>query len=180
MTEERRLKRTLNTGDLDLINELFEELYNKYKGLICYVISKYISSREDVFDIAQDTFLDFFNNADKVNSNIKYYLTSSAKNKTLNHLKKVNRITYVDISDLDLLERKSNSNDLLFIDTIRILKENLNEMEFKILSLYLFENITFKDISSKLNMKLATVKTLYYRTIKKSRLILEGGKSYGH
>lgn len=178
MSEEKKLEKTLNTGNLELINEFFEELYKKYKGLVCYIVSKYISSREDVFDIAQDVFLDFFNNADKVNTNIKFYLTSSAKNKALNHLKKYSKITFVERNDLDLLESKSNSNDLVFIDTVRILRENLKNDEFNILSLHLFENITFKDIASKLNMKLSTVKTLYFRSLKKSRLILERSNSY--
>ena len=93
-------------------------------------------------------------------------------------MKKYSKITFVERNDLDLLESKSNSNDLVFIDTVRILRENLKNDEFNILSLHLFENITFKDIASKLNMKLSTVKTLYFRSLKKSRLILERSNSY--
>lgn len=178
MSEEKKLVKTLNTGNLELINEFFEELYNKYKGLVCYIVSKYISSREDVFDIAQDVFLDFFNNANNVNTSIKFYLTSSAKNKALNYLKKYNRITFVELTDLDLLESKSDFDGFVFIDTVNILKDNLTDIEFNILSLHLLENITFKNIALKLNMKLSTVKTLYFRALKKSRSKLERSKPY--
>ena len=173
MSEEKKLVKTLNTGNLELINEFFEELYNKYKGLVCYIVSKYISSREDVFDIAQDVFLDFFNNANNVNTSIKFYLTSSAKNKALDHLKKYNKIALVDVTDLDLLNNQSVSNDYLFKDTLKVLKDNLKTLEYNILSLHIFNELTFKEISSKLNMKESSVKTLYFRTLKKSRKLLE-------
>ena len=103
MSDEKKLKLILSTGKVELINALFEEIYTKYKGLVCFIISKYIKSVDDVVDIAQDVFLDFFNNAKNVNNNIKFYLTSSAKNKALDHLKKYNKITLVDVTDLDLL-----------------------------------------------------------------------------
>ena len=90
MSDEKKLKLILSTGKVELINALFEELYTKYKGLVCFIISKYIKSVDDVVDIAQDVFLDFFNNAKNVNKNIKFYLTSSAKNKALDYLKKYN------------------------------------------------------------------------------------------
>ena len=75
MSDEKKLKLILSTGKVELINGFFEELYTKYKGLVCFIISKYIKSVDDVVDIAQDVFLDFFNNAKNVNKNIKFYLT---------------------------------------------------------------------------------------------------------
>lgn len=173
MSEEKKLKMILSTGKVELINALFEELYTKYKGLVCFIISKYIKSVDDVVDIAQDVFLDFFNNAKNVNKNIKFYLTSSAKNKALDHLKKYNKITLVDVTDLDLLNNQSGSNDYLFKDTLKVLKDNLSDIEYNILSLHLFSELTFKEVSSKLNMKESSVKTLYFRTLKKSRKLLE-------
>lgn len=173
MSDEKKLKMILSTGKVDLINTLFEALYTKYKGLVCFIISKYVKSFDDVVDIAQDVFLDFFNNAKNVNKNIKFYLTSIAKNKALDHLKKNNKITLVDATDLDLLNNQSASNDYIFYGTIKSLKENLKDIEYHILSLHLFSELTFKEISSKLNMKESSVKTLYFRTLKKSRKLLE-------
>lgn len=172
MSYEKKLKMILSTAKVELINDLFEELYTKYKGLVCFIISKYIKSVDDVVDIAQDVFLDFFNNAKNVNKNIKFYLTSSAKNKALDHLKKYNKITLVDVTDLDLLNQ-SVSNDYVFYSTLKVLKDHLNDIEYDILSLHLFSELTFKEISSKLNMRESSVKTLYFRTLKKCRKLLE-------
>lgn len=111
MNEERKLHQVLKTGDKEIINSYFEEIYNKYKGLVCFVIAKYIKNYDDIVDIAQDVFLSFFNNADKVNSSIKYYLTTSAKNKALNYIKKYSRISIVDDKELDVIQEELNSND---------------------------------------------------------------------
>ena len=66
-----------------------------------------------------------------------------------------------------------DKNDYIFHDTLKVLKENLSDIEYNILSLHLFSELTFKEISSKLNMKESSVKTLYFRTLKKSRKLLE-------
>ena len=179
MSDEKRLKIALRSGNLDIINSLFEELYNRYKGLVCFVIAKYVKIKEDIFDIAQDVFLDFFNNAEKVNSNIKFYLTTMAKNKAINHLKKYNKISIVDEGNLDLLDDKLSSDDYLFNDTIKVLKESLSSTEYEILILHLFNNYTFKEISIKLNSKEASVKTIYFRCLKKCRKNLKGRNTYG-
>ena len=88
-------------------------------------------------------------------------------------MKKYNKITLVDVTDLDLLNNQSVSNDYLFKDTLKVLKDNLKTLEYDILSLHIFSELTFKEISSKLNMKESSVKTLYFRTLKKSGKLLE-------
>lgn len=172
MSEERKLKMILSTGDRDLINAFYEELYSKYKGLVCFVVSKYIKSFDDIIDIAQEVFLGFFNNADKVNSNIKFYLTSSAKNKAINYLKKYNNITLLEVSDLYLLSNEQDS-DYYFYDTLKVLKENLKSIEYDILYLHLLESYTFKEIASKMSVKESSIKSIYFRALKKSRRLLE-------
>lgn len=59
MNEEKRLKRALISGNIDMINQLFDELYNRYIGLVCFVITKYVKNNDDILDIAQEVFLFF-------------------------------------------------------------------------------------------------------------------------
>ena len=172
MNEERKLHQVLKTGDKETINSYFEEIYNKYKGLVCFVIAKYINNYDDIVDIAQDVFLSFFNNADKVSSSIKYYLTTSAKNKALNYIKKYSRVSFVDDKELDVIQQESNNNDT-FEYIMEVLKETLTQQEYEILCLHLLDNYTFKKISLKQNINESTVKTLYYRAVKKSKLAIE-------
>lgn len=172
MNEEKRLKKVLKSGDIDLIHEYFDELYNKYKGLVCFIISKYINNKEDVYDVAQEVFLSFFNNADTVSSSIKYYLVTTSKNKSINFLRKKNKINYVDDYDFDVLYETENNNDM-FIDLINLLKSNLSQIEYEIVILHLINNSTFFEISNKYKTKESTVKSIYYRSIKKVRKIIE-------
>ncbi len=171
MSEEKKLKRVINSGNHFLINAFFEELYNKYKGLVFYVVSKYISVREDALDIVQDVFISFFNNANNIDNNIKSYLTITAKNKSLNFINKYNKISLVNVNDLDLIVEKDS---VIFWDnSLKILKNNLKEIEYKILILHILEDFTFCKISKSINMKESTVKSLYFRTLKKCRCILK-------
>lgn len=172
MNEERKLHQVLKIGDKEIINSYFEEIYNKYKGLVCFVIAKYIKNYDDIVDIAQDVFLSFFNNADKVNSSIKYYLTTSAKNKALNYIKKYSRVSIVDDKELDVIQEELNRNDT-FEYIMEVLKETLTKQEYEILCLHLLDNYTFKKISLKQNINESTVKTLYYRAVKKGKLAIE-------
>lgn len=173
MNEERKLQQVLKTGNKQLINSYFEEIYDKYKGLVCFVIAKYIKNYDDIIDLAQDVFLSFFNNADKVNCNIKYYLTTTAKNKALNHIKKYNRVSLIDDSELDIIHDKSINNNDTFEYILEVLKQTLTTQEYEILCLHLLDNYTFKKISIQQNINESTVKTLYYRAVKKSKLAIE-------
>ena len=181
MNEEKKLRKVLKSNDLQLINSFFDEIYNKYRGLVCFVISRYVKNDEDVFDLAQDVFVSFFNNADKINNNIKYYLTTSAKNHSLNYLRKNNKIVRIEDIELDdVVDIVYDNNDSYsFYFLIKILKKELKENEFKVLSMHLFDNLTFKQISKKLNVKESTIKTLYYRTICKCKSIMERGDYSG-
>ena len=176
MSDERKLKEAIKSGNSYIINLLFEELYNRYIGLVCFVIAKYIKSKEDVYDIAQEVFLDFFNGAEKLNSNIKYYLTTMAKNKAINHLKKQSKITLVEMSEIDLLDEKMLVENYLYYDTLKRLKDNLSQIEYSVLILHIFENFTFKEISIKLNSKESSIKSLYFRTLKKCQKIFKKEK----
>jgi RNA polymerase sigma-70 factor (ECF subfamily) len=178
MSDERKLKRVLSSGDVNRIHNLYDDIYNTYKGLVCYVIAKYINVKEDIYDIAQEVFIDFFNNASNVKSNIKSYLTISAKNKSLNHLKKSNKMILVDCKDIDLLDDNPINNHYVFKEIIETLKQSLSQDEYKILILHIFENYTFKEISTKLKSNESTIKSIYFRTIKKSRKILKRRSIY--
>lgn len=171
MRLESKLKKVLNTGNPALINTLFEEIYNKYKGLVFYVVSKYINVKDDILDIVQDVFISFFNNADKINSNIKSYLTVVAKNKALNFINKYNKTSVVDIKDLDLLIEKDNIT--YWDNSLSILKNNLKDIEYQIIIMHILDDYTFLYISKYLNIKESTVKSIYFRSLKKCKIILE-------
>ena len=88
MTLENKLKRALNSNDINKIHEVFDEIYSTYGRLIYFKISQYVDNKLHVEELTQDVFVSFYNNI--MNSeiiNIKYYLVISAKNKAIDYLK---------------------------------------------------------------------------------------------
>ena len=90
MNLEKKLASALNSKDKAKIESVFRQIYDSYFKLVYFCISNYISVKEDIEDIVADVFLSFFNHLDSINvdGSIKYYLTTTAKNKSINFVKK--------------------------------------------------------------------------------------------
>ena len=175
MNEERKLHQVLKTGDKQIINSYFEEIYNKYKGLVCFVIAKYIKNYDDIVDIAQDVFLSFFNNADKVNSSIKYYLTRSARNISINYIKKNDKEINVEdkyLENLSYVKMEYNDNSL-FND----IKNILNEEEYNLIFNHIVMGYSLVELAKEMNLSKNTIKSKYRRALLKLKKEL-GGKYY--
>ena len=108
MNYEKELKKALISDDRILLEKVFEEIYNEYHNLIIYIVSKYINNELDIEEILNDVFFYFFKNIFKTEmTNIKYYLVQSAKNLTINHLKKLSPL-------IDFLDDKHRYEKIIF------------------------------------------------------------------
>lgn len=167
---ESKLKKAIISGDRKRINRAFEDFYNHYFKLIYYIISQYINNKSDIEDITQEVFLKFFNNILNVDidKNIKYYLTTMAKNMSLNYLKsKHHNIIYAEDLILTILDNQNNIERHLYKDIFDDLSKCLNKLEVKIIILHIIEGMKFKDISNCLSMSINSVLTIYSRAFKK-------------
>ena len=65
-----------STKDKRIINQVFEEIYYEYGHLIGFVISQYVKNKQDVEELANDTFISLFNNITNLqeSKNLKYYI----------------------------------------------------------------------------------------------------------
>lgn len=172
-SEIRKLKKAIDSEDCEKLNLIFEDIFNTYKGLICFIIAKYIQSQDDIDDLLQDTFLDFFNHAEHVTASIKSYLAIMAKNKAINFLKTRKRYDVMDAQDLELCTADEVKDDYLYSSVLEVLKEGLADLDYKIIYHHLLDNITFKELSIQFNLKESTVKSKYFRAIQKSKKIIE-------
>ena len=145
----------------------FEKIFNEYKGLLTFIASSYLNNLEDIKDIVQDSFISFFNNFDNINDSIKSYLTKIVKNKCINLLKLRSKIDLIDSNDIDLESYNFENSDENFREEMNYIKKISKENEFQIFILYVLKDMSFKEISNKLNLKENTVKSIYYRAIKK-------------
>jgi DNA-directed RNA polymerase specialized sigma24 family protein len=70
------------------IDIVFKEIYDKFYKLVAFCIARYVKSKQDVEDLSDDVFVNFYKHINSIEiSNIKYYLTTSAKNTSLNFLR---------------------------------------------------------------------------------------------
>lgn len=167
MNDELRLKHSL--GNAKELKEVFEYLFYEYKGLVAFIASCYLLSKDDIDDVIEETFLDLFNKPGKVKTSIKGFLSASAKGKAVKRLKEIQKIELIeDESILGVVN--SNIEHSILIDQ---LKESLKDNEFDIIIMHLLDDLTFKEISSILNINENTIKTTYFRALEKCRKLLE-------
>lgn len=173
MTDEKRLFRAIHSKRKEEPEATFNYIYDKYKPLVTFIVAQYIKNDVDIEDIVQDSFIEFFKDVEHLRSTIKTYLTTSSKHNALDFLKKNKKISLVDIDTLDFLidegstsEQKKLANEkfnLLIIE----LNEILPKEDVQIILLHLVDDLKFDDIALKLNQNVKTIKTKYYRALKK-------------
>ena len=168
MTDEQKLFLALHYGGNNEPEATFSYLYDKYKNLLIFIASGYLANDLDIDDAVEEAFINFFSNADKVNSNIKAYLTKTTKNICLNMLKKNKRLVYVEDKSLDYVNDSNlNLNNQDLKDLISDMEKHLSQEEIKIILMHLLEDITFNNLAIRLNSNERTIKTKYYRALKK-------------
>lgn len=166
MTDEKKLYRIINYGTQYQIDEMFRYIYDKYKPLMVFVASRYLSDDEDIKDIVQETFLDFFKVAEKKHSNIKAYLTIACKHNSLDLIKKKKRIYIMNDDEIDFIKDDVVSH-VTYNEIIDELKLCLSKEEFEIVYDHLVEGLTFEDIGKSKSINTNSIKSIYYRTLKK-------------
>ncbi len=82
--EDRELIRRIQNGQKEYLNEIAEKYYNDIFYFCCYQIG----SREDAYDLTQDTFLRFIRYVEHYQyKNLKGYLLTIAMNLCRSHLR---------------------------------------------------------------------------------------------
>ncbi len=168
MTDERRLISAIRSGKRDEPKATFQYLYAKYKPLVCFIAARYLKERADIEDVVQETFVNFFNHAGDVRTSVKSYLTVSAKNLALDLRKKNGKVVLVDEEGLPS-PTFGQTDSSGFEALIEDMKKVVSEEDIRIILLHLVEDFKFEDIAVKLKQNVKTVKTKYYRALKKYR-----------
>lgn len=164
MNLESKIKKALVSNDINALNSVFEEVYNQYYKLIYFLIFSYTRNNNDTEELTQDVFLSFFNSLNKrYISNIKYYLVVSAKNVSINYLKKKQKNTFIEFNDDYIFKQEDNiiKYNELYCDLYTI----LNDFEVMIIIYHLVYDLTFKELSEMYNKPLNTIISIYRRGI---------------
>lgn len=172
-----RLLRAIERGDTDEINQAFETIYNTYVRLVAFVCGKYLSDDGDIKSVTNDVFVHFFNHLHHLSPQgpgLKYYLTVSAKNASLNYIRDQKRHTdalifsdddadtLLDIPDAD---GEDLGASLRYKELVRDLSSCMDKTSLDIVLRHAVMGETFPVIGSILHLKTSTVKTMYHRAL---------------
>jgi RNA polymerase sigma-70 factor (family 1) len=147
--------------------------YNKHMYLLAY---RYLKNREMAEDVVQQAFVNFWINRSNINEhlNIRNFLFTSLKNRTLNMIRDENRAivknyeylmeSFCDSSDENEIEKSLEMTSL-----IEKAIENLSPQRRQIFYLKIMEGCSNQQIAEKLDISINTVKSQYYHILKEIR-----------
>lgn len=168
MTLEERLLHAKKKRNVEKLESIFNEIYKEYSGLVGYIISKYVSRKEDVEDLIDDCFIKFSSVfIEKDITNIKGYLVKIAKNETINFIKKKNSDVDIVYDDEYIKKDAQIESDRGYYDLIHDMEIVLNSKEINIILLHAVYDYSFKEIAEKYHLPISTTSSIYQRAIKK-------------
>ena len=150
----------------EVVEESFNVIYNEFSYLIYYLSLKIVKDESMASEITNETFMMFFINKDRIDiyKNLKYYLTSTAKNLSINYLNKINKLEPLN-DNISVF----NTNVDHFNEYIEKFKDFLDEQEIDLIVLHLLYDFTFKEIAKEKNVSINVITSKYNRAIKKVR-----------
>ena len=144
----------------------FKYIYEQYNPLCYFIASSYLTNKEDINDVIQQSFINLFNNFSNVD-NIKSYLCKTVKNIAFNTIKKesktINYDKFINLGDEDSKIKGS----IAYQELLKSMQNILGEDDTKIIILYLIYGYDFKKIAEIFKSNSKTIKTKYYRALKK-------------
>lgn len=159
----------------ELIEE-FNLIYDKtYKDTLKFVISK-CRMMEDVSDILQKTYIEVFRYMEKKKiENANGLVKTLAKRQIYKYYFFKKKAEEIELDEENLVKEESFEEDILNkIDNQKIweLVKDENIIIQKILTLHFLNDNTFKEIAEELQLSESTVKTNFYRVMKRLKIKL--------
>ncbi len=161
------------TGFAHIVGEeararIFREIYDKYFKLVWFCAFRFLGNKEDTDEVSDDVFVNFYRRAERTEiSNVKYYLTRSARNLSLNRLR--------DRKNTEELD-ENRAGEYFFCEGSDLLEKIAavtSKEEFDLLCRHVLEGYTLSEIAVKLGESVNTVKSKYRRLVKRLKSELE-------
>jgi RNA polymerase sigma-70 factor, ECF subfamily len=160
----------------------FSELVKKYLKPVYNFLCHFVSDREALDDITQETFIKAWKNIKKFDQsrNFKVWIFSIAKNTAFDYLKKKKTIPFSNFIDDEGNNKLENVGDdsiltpeiLIRADSAKILEEKLKEIPDiyrVILIMHYKEDFSLQEIAKILGKPYNTIKSQHQRALGKLR-----------
>jgi RNA polymerase sigma-70 factor (ECF subfamily) len=156
---DEELVRAVQSGDIPS----FETLVRRYQRRLLYYARRFVPVEGSCEEVVQDALFSLYQTIDRVDTThpVKSYIYAITKNKALSFLRSHREMVRLD--DIDVAD-----DDIDFIDTlhnedrklsVKHALQNISPSYRTALKLYYFDDLSYKEISSKLHMPLNTVRT---------------------
>ena len=157
-----------------LQQEVEEEILRSYECLYRLAYT-YVKNPDDAMDVVQESVYKAIRNASGVRSRgaVKGWLCRIVVNTALDLLR--TRSREVPVDQVPETGREDTYQDT---DTLRAL-DRLEDRERTVVVLRFFEDMKLQEIALATGENLNTVKTILYRSLKKLRIQLSEGESFG-
>lgn len=141
--------------------KLFDRFYEETSQQVFFTIKKYIYDTMTIEDIMQDVYVKFLKKIQdiKLDQNIKSYLTTIARNASIDYLRKNRPVELNDDVIYEAYDRSNVGEEYLW------LIEMLPSKEKEIVYLHVIEEQTFKDIAVITSEPLGTVLWRYKKAM---------------
>lgn len=148
-------------------------LYHQYAPAMYNICLRMVQHPQEAEDLLQEAFIQVFEHLNRFRgeSTLGAWIKSIVVNKCLNHLKK-RRLPVVFEPVDDVAEPEATCDEDAFKGTVELIREAISQLPdgYRIvLSLYLFEGYSHRDIARFLNITESTAKTQYMRAKQKVR-----------
>ncbi|UMZ72866.1 sigma-70 family RNA polymerase sigma factor [Natranaerofaba carboxydovora] len=170
MTTEIQVQKAVK-GDEDS----FVNLIQSRKEKIYRIAFSYVKNKEDALDVVQEATYKAYISLDKLKQP-EYFDTWLVKitiNTAVNYIKSNKK--YVFMENKEVRDSRHNKDEIVEMIDLNNALDDLEQKDKEIIILKSFEGFKLKEISEILGYPLNTVKTKFYRGLKKIKDNLEGG-----
>lgn len=136
----------------------WKELFGAYSGNLAYVCSRYITEKEDVHDVLQNSFIKMFRSIESFeyrgDGSLRAWITRITVNEALKHIRQKGDFkSSVEVDDLPDLpnEEEPDFEEIPQEDIMRLI-QSLPDGYRAVFNLYVFENKSHKEIASLLGI----------------------------
>lgn len=151
-------------------NIQFEKLYKRFQPSLINYAYYLTRSSEDSVELVNDVFLSVWNkkNRLKLDSNLKTYLYTAVKNRSINYIKKNKLMTVFD-EKLDALSDFETDHSLLEKEQHIIIQQIMNDLPSKckqVFAMSRIDQLSNKEIASLLDISIKTVEAQITKALK--------------
>ena len=160
-----------------------EKLFREFQPMLVGFAYKYVKSVEDAKGIVQEVFVSVWKNRDhlELGSNLKSYLFTATKNKSLNFLdkRKIHTVSIEGSTTEDRAEIQINdgnniaSEDMELAELQAVIMEEVNKLPTKCKEIFLLsrqEQLSYKEIAAQLDVSTKTVENQIGIALKRIRV----------